>query len=47
MNFPIDLSRATWVRLEVWDIARNGAFTQPTWLKEPVNPGANIKKFTP
>ena len=47
MNFPIDLSRATWVRLEVWDIARNGAFTQPTWLKEPVNPGASIKKFNP
>ena len=22
-----------WVRLEVWDIARNGAFTQPIWIE--------------
>jgi hypothetical protein len=46
MNFPIDLSRASWVRLEIWDIARNGAFTQPTWLKEPVKRGPSIESFT-
>jgi hypothetical protein len=27
------LSGRKWVRLEVWDIAGNGAFTQPVWLK--------------
>lgn len=29
----IDLGGRTWVRLEVWDIARNGAFTQPIWIE--------------
>jgi hypothetical protein len=24
---------AKWVRLEVWDVAANGAYTQPIWLK--------------
>lgn len=28
----VDLTGKTWVRLEVWDIAANGAFTQPVWL---------------
>ncbi|RYX85948.1 hypothetical protein EON83_04115 [bacterium] len=27
-----DLSNRTWARLEVWDMAGNGAFTQPVWL---------------
>jgi hypothetical protein len=27
-----DLSGRTWVRAEVWDIAGDGAFTQPVWL---------------
>lgn len=27
-----------WVRLEVWDIAVNGAFTQPVWLEEDLIP---------
>lgn len=27
-----DLSGQRWVRLEVWDVAANGAFTQPVWL---------------
>jgi len=22
-----------WVRFEVWDIATNGAFTQPVWIE--------------
>src|SRR5271166_1772982 len=29
----VDLTGKTWVRLEAWDIACNGAFTQPVWLK--------------
>lgn len=29
----IGLPEAKWVRLEVWDIARNGAFTQPVWIE--------------
>jgi hypothetical protein len=28
-----DLSARTWLRVEAWDVARNGAFTQPVWLK--------------
>jgi hypothetical protein len=27
-----DLAGRTWVRLEAWDVASNGAFTQPVWL---------------
>jgi len=27
------LEGRTWVRFEVWDIAANGAFTQPVWLE--------------
>ncbi len=29
----IDLTGRTWVRLEVWDVAANGAYTQTVWLK--------------
>jgi hypothetical protein len=29
----IDLSNKKWVRLEAWDIAANGAFTQTVWVK--------------
>jgi hypothetical protein len=29
----IDMSGRRWVRFEVWDIARNGAFTQPVWIE--------------
>ena len=28
-----DLTGRSWVRVEVWDIAANGAFTQPVWLR--------------
>jgi hypothetical protein len=28
-DWTLDLKDATWARLEIWDIARNGAFTQP------------------
>jgi hypothetical protein len=30
---PIDLRGQTWVRLEIWDVAGNGAYTQPVWLE--------------
>ena len=33
LRIPIDLKGAKWVRLEVWDIAANGAFTQPVWIE--------------
>jgi hypothetical protein len=29
----IDLTNRKWVRLEAWDIAANGAFTQTVWIK--------------
>ena len=29
----VNLSGRKWVRLEVWDIAANGAFTQTVWIK--------------
>ena len=29
---PVDLKGRTWVRFEAWDVAGNGAFTQPVWL---------------
>ena len=32
MRLTPDLTGRTWVRLEAWDIAGNGAFTQPVWL---------------
>jgi hypothetical protein len=28
----VDLTGRHWARIEVWDIAKNGAFTQPVWL---------------
>jgi len=30
----LDLRGKRWVRLEVWDSAANGAFTQPVWLEK-------------
>ena len=30
---PLELSNRKWVRLEAWDIAANGAFTQTVWLR--------------
>ncbi len=35
LSLEADLTGRTWVRLEAWDIAGNGAFTQPVWLKPP------------
>jgi hypothetical protein len=33
LRIPVDLKGAKWVRLEVWDVAANGAFSQPVWLE--------------
>jgi hypothetical protein len=33
LRLPVDLSGQRWVRLEVWDIAANGAYTQPVWVE--------------
>jgi hypothetical protein len=33
LRVPVDLRGAKWIRLEVWDIAGNGAFTQPVWIE--------------
>ena len=32
MTHKLDLTGRKWVRLEAWDVATNGAFTQPVWL---------------
>jgi hypothetical protein len=32
LRVPLDIQGRTWVRFEVWDIAANGAFTQPVWI---------------
>jgi hypothetical protein len=32
-TFPTKLSGRKWVRVEIWDAAVNGAFTQPVWLE--------------
>lgn len=36
LRVPLDLANRTWARLEAWDIAANGAFTQPVWLDNGV-----------
>ena len=33
-TFNSDLTNKKWVRVEVWDVAANGAFTQPVWLQQ-------------
>lgn len=32
-ELTIDLTNKKWIRLEVWDVAANGAFTQPVWVE--------------
>lgn len=32
-SFEVDLKGRKWVRVEVWDAAVNGAFTQFVWLE--------------
>ena len=33
LNLTADLRNQKWVRVEAWDIAANGAFTQPVWVE--------------
>jgi hypothetical protein len=33
LTFKPKLAGRTWARLEVWDVATNGAFTQPVWIE--------------
>lgn len=33
LHLPVKLTGRKWARLEVWDVAANGAFTQPVWLE--------------
>jgi len=33
LRVPVDLKNQKWIRFEVWDIAANGAFTQPVWIE--------------
>ena len=41
-----DLRKRRWARIEVWDIARNGAYTQPVWIgpRETAAVGSPAKK---
>lgn len=39
LEFQADLDGRTWARLEVWDVARDGAFTQPVWLGQGTRRG--------
>jgi hypothetical protein len=32
-EFTVNLTNRKWVRVELWDIAANGAFTQQVWLE--------------
>jgi hypothetical protein len=33
LRLPIDLADRRWVRVEAWDVARNGAFSQPIFIE--------------
>ena len=33
LRVRVDLKGAKWVRLEAWDVAANGAFSQPVWVE--------------
>jgi len=33
-HLPIDLKNRKWLRLEIWDVAANGAFTQSVWVND-------------
>jgi hypothetical protein len=38
LSIPVNLTNQKWVRLEIWDMARNGAFTQPIFLRQAGGP---------
>jgi hypothetical protein len=33
LRLQVAIKQARWARLEVWDVAGNGAFTQPVWIE--------------
>ena len=33
LSIKPNLTGRRWVRLEIWDVAANGAFTQPVWIE--------------
>ncbi|MEX2172742.1 MAG: hypothetical protein WD872_00185 [Pirellulaceae bacterium] len=33
LQATVDAKNANWIRLEAWDIAANGAFSQPVWIE--------------
>lgn len=33
-EIDLELNQVDWVRFEVWDIAKNGTFTQPIWISK-------------
>ena len=35
LSIPFDATGKKWVRFAMWDVAGNGAFTQPQWLSAP------------
>lgn len=45
-EWPVNLTNAKWVRIEAWDIARNGAFTPTLWLKTPSGMNPIVYGFT-
>ena len=45
-EWPVKLSDAKWVRIEAWDIARNGAFTPTLWLERPSGMNPIVYGFT-
>ena len=34
LSVDVDLAGQRWLRVEAWDVATNGAFTQPIWLQQ-------------
>ena len=38
IEFQVELAGQRWVRMEIWDVATNGAFTQPVWLQTEDSP---------
>ncbi len=38
LHLKPDLAGRKWVRVEAWDVATDGAFTQPVWLSSSGNP---------
>ena len=34
LKIDADVTDQHWLRVEVWDVATNGAFTQPVWLNQ-------------